>query len=87
MKTLGTTTDGNYIVEMSADEHWSFCKVESAINHSDVDMWMGIRGATLTGTDLSPIFKALDDLFEAKISINRLKEYVNFLDGVLGSSL
>lgn len=83
MRTLGTTVDGNYIVEMTADEHWSFVKVEASINNAPFDM-VRLSYPKLNGTNLAPIFNALDDLFDAKTSINRLKEYINFLDNALG---
>jgi hypothetical protein len=84
MKTLGTTIEGNFIVEMSAEEHWSFAKVEASINGGGFDIFASQRSVSLNGKNLAPIFHALDDLFQAKISINTLKEYVNFLDRILG---
>ena len=87
MKTLGTTVDGNYIVEMNPDEHWSFVKLESSINGTGGgDAFLSYHRQFINGKNLSPIFQALHDLSDAKISINRLKEYINFLDGIFGGS-
>ena len=83
MKTLGTTIEGNYIVEMTADEHWSFHKVEASINGKSFDYIHLNR--FISDTNLAPVFRALDDLSETKISINQIKEYVNFLDKALGA--
>lgn len=84
MKTLGTTVEGNYIVEMTADEHFSFIEVEASINGRGMD-FISYHRQSLMGENLAPIFKALHDLSDAKMSINRIKEYVNFLDGVFGN--
>jgi hypothetical protein len=85
MKTLGTTVDGNYLVEMTPDEHWSFVKLEASINGRGIE-FLSYPRQTLSGKNLAPIFTALDDLSDARISINRLKEYINFLDGALGKA-
>lgn len=83
MKTLGTTVEGNYIAEMTPDEHWSFIKLEQSISGRGVE-FLSQHRQFIEGKNLAPLFKALYDLSDAKISINRLKEYINFLDGMFG---
>lgn len=81
MKTLGTTVEGNFIVEMSPDEHFGFIKLEASVNGKGLFF---NRRDYLQGTNLAPIFKALDNLAEAKMSIYQVQEYINFLASVFG---
>lgn len=84
MKTVGTTPEGNFIVEMSGDEYRSFVRLEKSIDGSS---YVGFSSPypTLLGKDLSPVFKALFDVAETKQSIYQMKEYINFLDSVFGN--
>lgn len=82
MKTLGTTVEGSFIVEMTRDEYYSLVNLDLSITNSGY----GINRppTTLSGKDLSPVFKALEDVADTKRSINQIKEYINFLDSVFG---
>jgi hypothetical protein len=84
MKTLGTTIEGNYIVEMTPDEHYTFLELESTINGKPIAYLD--RRSKLDGTNLAPVFTALSRLFEARVSIVKVKEYVNYVGNVLGGS-
>ena len=81
MKTLGTTLNGKYIVEMDSDEYHEFMNLEASIN--------GMGGyfdfpRSLSGANLAPVFKALNDLATAKHSITTLQSYINNLANYFG---
>ena len=78
------TNDKGYLVEMSDDEYRSFRRLESSVNGLPYESFD--RFPMMQGTDLSNVFKALNDLFDIKISMNKVKEYVNFLDNVFGGT-
>lgn len=82
MKTIGTTPEGNYIVQMSKEEHISFARLEAAVMGKDYRPFE--YSPFMQGTELSPVFGALNDVFELKISINKIREYVDNLYSVFG---
>ena len=82
MKTVGTTVDGKYLVEMSQIEHFSFIELENSID-KEYDFYDG--HGKLVGKDLAPIFLALQELAKAKMSINSLKDFLGKLDKAFGN--
>ena len=79
MKTLGTTLEGKYIVEMSMEEQQTFMELDRVIM-SNATYFSPERFPDYSGKDLSKTFIALRNMIDAKMSINRLKEFVNNLD-------
>lgn len=82
MKTIGRTEEGNCIVEMTADEYREFINLENAI--LDGQFYFDAPRMNLRGAELSPIFKALNELVSAKQSITRLQGYINTLADYFG---
>lgn len=83
MKTIGRTNENNYLVEMSIEEYREFVRLEASVNGSDYYPFFDFN-QSLKQTDLSKVFKAFSDLSNAKISIYKLQEYINFLANTFG---
>lgn len=82
MKTLGTTINGKYIVEMETDEYHEFINLETSVNKGGYLTTHSTRG--FDGINLAPVFKALNDLATAKHSITTLQSYINNLSNYFG---
>lgn len=81
MKDIGTTPQGNRIVEMSREEWACIRQLETSfLGNSQWDF----GGSSLSGVDLSPVFEALAKLASAKSSIYKLQEYINGLASAFG---
>lgn len=82
MKTLGRTDEGNCIVEMTADEYREFINLENAVVGGQ--FYFDAPRMNLRGIELSPIFKALNELVSAKQGITIIQKYVNTLADYFG---
>lgn len=82
MKTIGRTNEGNVLVEMSREEHGEFiglCQVVAG------NKYFWLHDGDMDGTvDLSNVFKALSNLYQAKLHVESLKSAINFIDSAFG---
>ena len=81
MKTIGRTEEGNAIVEMTSEEHYEFIRLEDVLSQKG---YLDSPSRNLRGVEMSPVFKALNDLVTAKYSISILQGYINNLAAYFG---
>ncbi len=82
MKTIGRTEEGNVLVEMTADEYGEFIYLENVVVGGG--FYFDAPRKNFRGVDLSPVFKALNELATAKHSITTLQGYINNLANYFG---
>ena len=82
MKTIGRTDQGNAIVEMTDEEYIEFLRLENIIVNKR--FYFDAPQRNFRGADMSPVFKALSELANAKQSIRTIQEYINTLADYFG---